>query len=164
MYLLPLDLPDVMWQNKMFYLQFHKTNRHQICHSGDFYWGAPTNQVTYSFDHRSRHATWQNHNVISPLICIKLGKVVNSVEKLLLTKSHDSLILWSSDATWQNKKSFISTSVKPINIRLGTMVTKGEGLPPTRLHNPEQLGHIMSRDKLEMFHLSFHKTYKHKTW
>ena len=44
-----------------------------------------------------------------------------------LTKSHISLIIGSCDITWQKLKSYIFTSTRPISIKLGTVVTLGEG-------------------------------------
>lgn len=44
-----------------------------------------------------------------------------------LTKSHISLIIGSCDITWQKLKSYIFTSTRSISIKLGTVVTLGEG-------------------------------------
>ena len=80
--------------------------------------------------------------------------------------SHVTLIMCSRKVTWKNKNinlHFHFTS-SPARIKLGTVVTYGEELPPTKSNSPWLRRHMMSRDKLKTLNVLFHKIYCYQTW
>ena len=55
--------------------------------------------------------------------------------------------------------------ITSVSIKVDTVVTQGEGLPPTKSYNPWLINHMMSCDKLGTFYLLFYKTnYQHTWW
>ena len=67
-------------------------------------------------------------------IATKLGRVFTDNEEFPLVKSHDPLITWSCEVTWQIKD--ISPTIRSLAIKIGKVVTYYEGLPSRRSNNP----------------------------
>ena len=76
-----------------------------------------------------------------------------------LTNSH----FLSSCGQVTKRKRYISAPIRPITIRLITVVTKVERFPLSNSHFLWSCGHVMLRDKKRLC-LLFHKTYEHQTW
>ena len=98
---------DVMWQNKNVIFPFPQ----DLYASTLAQWWR---RVRGS--HPQSHKSYSSHGHIMPRDKLKtfvststisinknLGRVLTQGEGLALTKSHVPLIIWSSDATWQNK-------------------------------------------------------------
>ena len=66
-------------------------------------------------------------------IATKLGKMVTYDERLLPIKSHDLLITWSCEITWQTKN--ISTTAMSLTTKIGRLVTYLEGPLPIESHD-----------------------------
>ena len=79
-------------------------------------------------------------NIISPLPrCLwltKLGRVVTYHEGLPPIKSHEALITWSSNISWQTKFIINSTTRVVMTTKLGKMVAHLNGLLPIKSYDP----------------------------
>ena len=79
-------------------------------------------------------------NIISPLPrCLwltKLGRVVAYHEGLPPIKSHEALITWSSNISWQTKFIINSTTRVVMTTKLGKMVAHLNGLLPIKSYDP----------------------------
>ena len=81
--------------------------------------GAPTHKVTCFFDQMVLEVAWQIWCYISTWIrsiATKYGKVVNYCEGLPPLESHDPLMTWSCEITWQIKN--MSTTTMPLTTKL----------------------------------------------
>ena len=68
----------------------------------------------------------QNHYISMP-VATKLGRMITYLDRLLAIKSHDLLITWSCEITWQTNH-FISTTTVPKATKLFRMVIHLERL------------------------------------
>ena len=77
------------------------------------------------------------------------------------------LIMWSCDATWQNKiKSPLLQDLWASNYAMCWLRVRGfrhKVLWPLIMGSEDKLKNL-SHEKLKMFHLHLHKTYKHQVW
>ena len=113
------------------YLQFRKTYSHHTWQTGELRWRTKTSKVTWTLNTWPHEVTWQiKKRFISNLLrlmTVKLSKVGNHSKRPPPLKS-----TWSSDHV-TDKKHYISTSVRPMAIKLDRVVGPNVGLYPQSL-------------------------------
>ena len=80
------------------HLHYHGAYGHQTSQDGDVPWEAPNYNVKQSFDYvvLQDHVTNKNHYISIRRVpmATKLGKMMTSLDGILLIMSHDHLITW----------------------------------------------------------------------
>ena len=119
-----------------------------------------THKITWPLTTWSCEVTWQTKTTISPLpvfMATKHGRMA-TLEKLLLIKLYDRLIMWSSKITWQTKANI---SPLPQYLRPFLRVTLS-GSFPLRNMALKLRGLARSRNKLKTC-LHYHNAYGQQT-
>ena len=111
--LLSRDLERSSYKQKPLYLYYQSAYGRQSWQDGNLTWQAPTYKVTWPFDHMvlQGHETNKNHFMFTTIVPLatKLGTMITYLDRFLPLKSHDSLITWSYEITWQTE-----TIISPI--------------------------------------------------
>ena len=75
----------------------------------------------------------------------KLDRVGTCSEELLLINLHDLSITWFYEVTWKNLIFYISTCIRPVAAKHGTVVTYRNETPPINPQKPLNVvtwGHV----------------------
>ena len=108
--------------------------------------------------------TWSWEMTNMPMTT-KLGSCVTYHELIPPIKTHDHIITWSRDVTWQTIYHHISTTAMPVATKLGRVGKYNKELPSINSNNPLIVGGLASSlEILDLLYLYYNKAYDNQTW
>ena len=149
------------------YLYYHNAYGYQTWQGGDLPWRALAHKVIWHFNQvvvgRSRDKLKSLYLPYKVSMARKLGKTGTYLEGLLPLKSHDAMITWSCEITWQTKTiiSPLPQCLRPPNMAAWQLTWMGS-YPYSHI-NLWFCGLAKSFDKLKLLNLHNHSAYGHQT-
>lgn len=126
---------------KPLYLLSHNAHVHHIWQDIEFSWGDSTHKVILSFDcvvflyHVTHYFHYISISTEQSMVTRYDKEITTHCKEIQLVKLHDTLIWWSCEIT-RKMKNVKSPLIRPMDTKLGKIMTYYERLPFLKSHYP----------------------------